>query len=80
MPKAGDSSAQSFAVHTAMIDELLGMLHYIGEVSGLVFEQDIDANHLVNSVVMPMPVLVEYVARMRGLAAGAAARQQCVRQ
>jgi PAS domain S-box-containing protein len=74
VPKPGDSSAQSFADHTAVIDELLGLLHYVGDTSGVVYEDDNDANHLVNFVLIPMPILVEYVAKMRGLSAGAAAR------
>lgn len=74
VPESGDSSAQLFADHTAVIDELLGLLHYVGETSGVVYEQDNDANRLVNSVLMPMPILVEYVAKMRGLSAGAVAR------
>ncbi len=74
IPVPGDSQARSFADYTRVIDEVLGVLHYVGDKSGLVYERDTDANHLVNSVLLPMPILVEYVARMRGLAAGSAAR------
>ncbi len=74
VPKSGDSSAQSFADHTAVIEELLDLLYYVGDRSGLVLEQDYDTYHLIDSVLMPMPILVEYIAKMRGLAAGAVAR------
>ncbi len=58
---------ETFAAHTAAIDEALSLLSDIADGSQLSLDPDLDTYHMMNLVVIVGPQYAEYLARLRGL-------------
>lgn len=67
---------ESFARHTAVIQKLLGLVTHIGVTSNLVLDPEPDSYFLIDAIIARLPVLAEDLGKLRGLAAGIAARKQ----
>ncbi len=73
--KAFDLSAKdSFAQHTALIDQFLAFVIHLGDNSNLSLDPDLDSFYLMTAVVQSLPQVTENMGKARGLGAGVAAR------
>jgi methyl-accepting chemotaxis protein len=65
-PLRGDASA-TFAAHTAYIDAVFALLHDVADKSNLTLDPDVDTFYLMDAAVSKQPMLIEQLARMRGM-------------
>jgi PAS domain S-box-containing protein len=68
--------AQSFAMHTALIDEQLQLLEDIRAATGLILLTEPAGHYLEAAVLQHLPTLTESLGRLRGLGAGLLTRGQ----
>ena len=73
----GMTPEQSFAAHTALVQQLLYQLGDLGEQAGLLDTRDDAERRLVQLLLQRLPPLVEYIGQARALGSGFAAKGQC---
>jgi len=61
--RAHGTPGQSFAVHTALADDLLDMTVLVADNSNLTLDPDIDSYYLMDSVITKLPPLAETISR-----------------
>jgi methyl-accepting chemotaxis protein len=59
------SAAQSFKMHTALVEELLAGIDRMGDVYGLSLDPELDSYQLIQSVVYALPTLTEELGKSR---------------
>src|SRR5688500_5988242 len=67
------TTAESFALHTKVIDDTLSLITHVGDTSNLTLDPDLDSYYLMNVIVFQAPELSEALARARGLGGSIAA-------
>jgi methyl-accepting chemotaxis protein len=70
------TAPDSFARHTALIEKLLDLTIHVGSTSNLALDPVMDSYSLMDMVVNRLPLLVEHLGRLRGMASGIVARRQ----
>lgn len=70
-----DKAQENFQQHTALIEELLSFMVYVGDRSKLVLDPDLDSAYLIDLFVRKAPQFSESLSQARGLGAGIAARK-----
>ena len=68
------AAAESFKRHTRAIDDTIAFITLVGDNSNLTLDPDLDTYYLMDLLVFKSPLLAEYLAQARGLAAGIAAQ------
>ncbi len=63
-------AAESFARHTAMIDETLSAMTEVADQTALTLDPDIDSYYLMDTVVVKMPAVLERIGQMRARGTG----------
>ncbi len=71
---------ESFARHTAIIEDLLDLGDRVGDTSNLVLDSDLTSAYLMDLVVSRLPLLNEELGALRGKASGIAAKGSMNRQ
>jgi len=66
---------ESFDAHTVLIADILSLITYVGETSGMIFDPHLDINYLLGSIISKLPPLIENIGQVRGIGAGVAARR-----
>lgn len=77
--KSLDSSLtpkQSFDAHTALIDDIISSIAYVGDTSNLILDPVLDIYYLMDAVIVKLPLAIEQTALARDLGAELAAREQ----
>jgi len=69
-----DDQAKSFTDHTALIDQLLTLISYVGDTSQIALDPAIDSYYLGDAAVNRIPRLLEFMGQARAMGAGAAAK------
>ncbi len=64
---------QVFDRHSQLIADILSLMNDVGDNSNLSLDPELDSYYLVQSVVLSIPRVVEYLGQARGLASGMAA-------
>ncbi len=64
--------ADSFAAHTALIEDIIALIGHVADASKLSFNPE--ASEMVDAVIHQLPLLTENMGKARGLGAGIAAR------
>ncbi len=80
----GESSAETFAQHTKVIEDTISLIAHVGDTSKLTLDPDLDSFYLMNIIIFQAPELSEALAQARGLgisvaAAGKATPEQLAR-
>ncbi|HRF63007.1 MAG TPA: methyl-accepting chemotaxis protein [Candidatus Competibacter sp.] len=70
------AAPDSFARHTAIIEKLLDLIFHISNTSNLALDPVVDSYSLMDIAVNRLPLLVEHLGQLRGIAAGIVARRQ----
>jgi diguanylate cyclase (GGDEF)-like protein len=60
------AAVDSFARHTAVIDELLGLMREVSESSGLRFDPQADSYFMIDAALIRLPRLLEHLGQLRG--------------
>ena len=68
------AAADSFAAHTAMISNVLGLIAKVADSSEMTLDPELDSFYLSDAMVNRLPVLLESMGQARGIGAGAAAK------
>ncbi|MCE4535902.1 methyl-accepting chemotaxis protein [Pelomonas sp. P7] len=71
---AHTSPAESFALHTACISRLMGLLTDAADASNLTLDPDLGTYYVMDAVVSRLPAMTESLGQARALGAAAAAR------
>lgn len=72
--KAFDANPKTvFDDHTALIKKVAGLYEVIGNNSGLVLDSELDSYHVIQVLLVNLPVITERLGRARGLGSGIAA-------
>ncbi|MBW4492468.1 MAG: response regulator [Oscillatoria princeps RMCB-10] len=74
--ESGLTPKQSFDAHTAVIDDILSSIAYVGDTSNLILDPVLDSYYLMDAVIVKLPQAIEQTALARDLGAGLAAREQ----
>jgi methyl-accepting chemotaxis protein len=67
------TAAESFALHTKVIEDTISLITHVGDTSNLTLDPDLDTYYLMNVIIFQGPELTEALAYARGLGAGVAA-------
>lgn len=73
----GLRSRESFARHTALIAELLYLMHDIALAAGLLDNPDAASARLADAAVNHLPLVTEMLGQARGVGTGVAAKGKC---
>ncbi len=65
---------ESFAAHSRLIGEVIGLVSHVGDSSGLILDPALDTYYLMDAVVNRLPPLTDAMGQARGLGSGAAAQ------
>ncbi len=68
------TAEQSFAHHSAAIQDLLSLFQHVGDQSGLELDPQIDSSHLQSAIILRLPMLNEALGQLRGRASAGMAR------
>jgi PAS domain S-box-containing protein len=63
-------ASESFARHTALLEEIIGLAAYVGDSSNLVLDPELETFYLMDLLVNRVPTLTEKMGQSRGLGAG----------
>lgn len=66
----------SFARHTAIVNQTLELIRMAGESSGLRTDQDVDTFYLADTIIAQAPLITEYLSQLRGYGVGVAVRSK----
>ena len=66
---------QSFTLHTNSINDMLILLENIGHSSNLELDPGTDTHHFINPIIRRMPLMIENMAKIRGLSSGIAQKK-----
>jgi methyl-accepting chemotaxis protein WspA len=69
----GRPAAESFALHTKVIEDTIALITHVGDTSNLTLDPDLDSYYLMNIIVFQGPELSEALAQARGLGSSLAA-------
>jgi methyl-accepting chemotaxis protein len=72
---AHGSMAESFALHTACIARLMGLITDAADASNLTLDPDLDTYYVMDAVVSRLPAMTESLGQARALGAAVTARQ-----
>ena len=67
------TTAESFALHTKVIEDTISLITRVGDTSNLTLDPDLDSYYLMNAIVFQGPELSEALAQARGLGGSVAA-------
>lgn len=67
-------AGESFVRHTRLIQHMLELLSEVGELSGLVMDEAVEAQQLADALVHHLPMMTELLGQSRALGASAAAQ------
>ena len=67
------TAAESFALHTKVIEDTISLITHVGDTSNLTLDPDLDSYYLMNVIVFQGPELGEALAQARGLGVSIAA-------
>ncbi len=70
------AAPDSFARHTAIIEKLLDLIFHISNTSNLALDPVMDSYSLMDMAVNRLPLLVEHLGQLRGMATGIVAHRQ----
>ena len=70
-----DRTQDNFLQHSALIEELLVFMSYVGDRSKLTLDPDLDSTSLIDLFVRKIPQLSETLSQARGLGVSAVARK-----
>ena len=70
------ATAESFERHTKVIADTIALITYVGDVSNLTLDPDLDSYYLMDALIFKGPELVELLAQARGTSSGMAVRKQ----
>jgi len=73
--QAGLSLADSFKIHTDLVQELLDLQSAVADSSNMSLDPEIDSYYSINVLVYQIPMLAEQLGRIRATGAGIAARK-----
>ncbi|MCP4126190.1 MAG: methyl-accepting chemotaxis protein [Gammaproteobacteria bacterium] len=73
-----DMAPQVFKQHSDMIANVIGLVVYVADTSGLILDSELDSYYLMDAVVNSLPMLTEDMGKTRGLASGIAASGKAV--
>lgn len=65
---------QVFQEHTALIEELLVLIHNVANSSNLILDNELASFYLIDTAVMRLPLMVEKIGRARGFGSGVISR------
>ena len=66
----------SFARHTAIVNQTLELIRMAGESSGLRTDQDVDTFYLADTIIAQAPLITEYLSQLRGYGVGVTLRSK----
>ena len=69
-------ASESFAAHTRMIADVLGLMVHVADASEITLDPSLDTYYLGDALVHKLPVLAETMGQGRGLGSGIAAQGQ----
>ena len=76
LSKTGSLAAsESFQRHTKVIADTVAFISYVGDVSNLTLDPDLDSYYLMDALIFKGPSLAELLAEARGRISGMAARK-----
>ena len=67
------SAAESFALHSKVIEQTIALITHVGDTSNLTLDPDLDSYYLMNVIIFQGPELSETMAQARGLGSSVAA-------
>jgi methyl-accepting chemotaxis protein len=70
------TASESFARHTALINDILALLVYVGDQSGLMVDSGLGSHYLVDALLNKLPQATENMGQARGFGAGIAAQRK----
>lgn len=70
------SSKDSFIAHTELVENIIDLISYVADSSGLLHDPSHDGYALVDQIVMQMPILTEGMGQARAIGVGVAAQGQ----
>ncbi|MEG4442658.1 ATP-binding protein [Microcoleus sp. AT9_B5] len=68
------SPTQSWQTYTTIVNEILDLIAYIGDVSNLILDPSLDSYYLMNTVVTQLPLTIENTAQAKDIGAKIAAQ------
>ncbi|WED22959.1 bacteriohemerythrin [Vibrio sp. JC009] len=68
------SAKENFAEHTRLITDVLNHMQHIANESNLILDPELDSYYLMDSIVSVLPSLAESMGQVRGMGAGAIAK------
>lgn len=69
------SPEENFAYHTRIIDNVFSLISYIGITSNLVLDPEVTTYYLMDSITTRTPIVIESMAKARGLGTGIATKK-----
>ena len=67
------TAQESFDIHTKLTADVMDLMRYVADESGLSVDPDLDTRYLMEAVTVNFPALAENLGVMRGLGSGVAA-------
>ncbi len=61
---------ESFSRHTALLEDIIALVTYVGDSSNLILDPELDTYYLMDLLVNRVPTLTEKLGQIRGLGAG----------
>ena len=74
------SAKESFARHTAIIEEIVALVAHVGDQSNLILDPDLDSYYLMDLIVLKVPTAIDKLGQIRGLGSGIIARGSMTRE
>ena len=65
---------EAFAAHSALIEQLIGLIAHVADTSSLILDPELDSHYLMDLVVNRLPALTNAMGQARGIGAGVAAQ------
>ncbi len=69
------SAQESFERHNKLVDSILDYITFISDKSNLTLDPDMDSYYVMDATVFRIPVVIDYVGRLRALGSGMLKRQ-----
>ncbi|WP_281889294.1 methyl-accepting chemotaxis protein [Paenibacillus sp. YYML68] len=73
---ASMTAAQSFEVHSGLVDDTIHLIKHAADMSNLTLDPDLDSYYLMDLTVNNLPTLMEKLGQARGKGTGIAASQK----
>ncbi|MEG4807826.1 ATP-binding protein [Microcoleus sp. F8-D3] len=69
------SPTQSWQAHTSIVNDILDLIAYIGDISNLILDPSLDSYYLMNAVVTQLPLTIENTAQAKDIGTKIATQQ-----